>query len=347
MRTLLIAPNWIGDAVMTQPLANVLARQHPDSPIDAVAAPHIAPVMNAMPEIDTVLSMPLTRKSLQLGDRWRLAQVLRGRNYQRCYVLQNTFKSALAPWLAGIPERIGHRGEARYGLLNQIHQSGSSKEQLMVQFYGQLAWPANAPRPEKMPDPRLKIDPAVRTSVREKHLAAATAGFVVFCPGAEYGPAKRWPTRHFAMLARLIHERWPQLTMVCLGGPKDRGLGTEIKTLSALPVLNLAGETTLDEALAILSLASGVVSNDSGLMHVSAALNRPLVAVFGSSDPNHTPPLSPQASVQWLKLECAPCFARTCPLGHTSCLNDITPSMVLASLAQRIQIDAKQPPIAP
>lgn len=347
MRTLLIAPNWIGDAVMTQPLAAVVARQFPNSPIDAVAPPHIAPVMNAMPEIDTVLSMPLTRRSLQLRDRWHLSQVLRERGYERCFVLPNTLKSALAPWFAGIPQRIGHRGEARFGLLNQIHQGGDSKAQLMVNFYGQLAWAPDAPKPEKMPDPRLETNAQVQAGVRSKFLSGVTAGFIVFCPGAEYGPAKRWPTRHFAMLARHIHERWPQLAMVCLGGPKDRGLGTEIKTLSALPVHNLAGETTLDEAMAIISLASGVVSNDSGLMHVSAALNRPLVAVFGSSDPNHTPPLSALATVQWLNLDCAPCFARICPLGHTDCLNNVTPSMVLESLAQRIQIDAKQPPIAP
>lgn len=347
MRTLLIAPNWIGDAVMTQPLARAIARQRPDVPIDAVAAPHIAPVMDAMAEIDTVLSMPLTRRSLQLRERWNLGQILRERGYDTCYVLPNTLKSALAPWFAGIDKRVGHRGEARYGLLTEVHNAGKSKKQLMVQFYGQLAWKPGAPQPEKMPDPQLRTNPEIQALVRSKHLGPAQGGFVVFCPGAEYGPAKRWPTRHFATLARLIHERWPQLSIVCLGGPKDRGLGTEIKTLSALPVLNLAGETTLDEAMAIVALAGAVVCNDSGLMHVSAALNRPLVAVFGSSDPRHTPPLSPLAKVQWLNLECSPCFARTCPLGHTNCLNDIEPARVLRSLAERIQIDAKQPPIAP
>lgn len=346
MRTLLIAPNWIGDAVMTQPLAAVLRRQRPDVLIDAVAPPHIAPVMNAMPEIDTVLSMPLTRRSLQLRERWHLSRVLRDRDYDKCYVLPNTLKSALAPWFAGIPERVGHRGEARRGLLNKVHYSGSSKAQLMVHFYGQLAWEPGAARPEKMSDPVLTVEPAMQQQVRDKHLSKFSGGFVAFCPGAEYGPAKRWPARHFATLARLLHERWPQLGIVCVGGPKDRGLGTEIRALSALPVTNLAGETSLDEAMAILSLAGGVVSNDSGLMHVSAALNRPLVAVFGSSDPNHTPPLSPMAKVQWLNLDCSPCFARTCPLGHTDCLNNISPQMVLDSLSQHVQIGSKQPPIS-
>ena len=347
MRTLLIAPNWIGDAVMSQPLAAALHAQRPDSPIDAVAAPHVAAVVNAMPEIDTVLSMPLTRRSLQLRDRWRLAAILRERGYSRCYVLPNNFKSALAPWLAGIPERIGHRGEARHGLINRMHRGGKSKDQLMVQFYGQLAWEPGAPLPEKMPDPVLKTDPAIQAEVAAGLLAPVANGFVVFCPGAEYGPAKRWPTRHFAALARLIHDRWPHLGIVCLGGPGDRSLGTEIRALSALPVLNLAGETTLDQAMAILSLAGGVVSNDSGLMHVTAALRRPLVAVFGSSDPRHTPPLAPDAAVQWLHLECSPCFARTCPLGHTNCLNDIHPAMILDALASRINTDAIQPPISP
>ncbi len=343
MRLLLIAPNWIGDAVMVQPMAALLARQFPQATIDAVATPAIAPVMSAMPEITTVLTMPLVRGSLQLRERWRLAATLRRHAYDRCYVLQNSFKSALAPWLARIPVRVGHRGEARVGLLNVIHDTGSSKDHLMVEHYAQLAVRPGDPLPDDLPWPILSSNARTRQRVREVHLANLEGSFVVLCPGAEYGPAKRWPARHYAALALSIRRQWPGMGLVCLGSGKDRGLATEIRTLSGQPVLNLAGETTLEEAIAIIAQANGVVSNDSGLMHVAAALGRPLVAVFGSSDPRHTPPLSSTAQVRWRHLECSPCFARTCPLGHTNCLNGIEPSDVLAALARSIELSTDVP----
>ncbi len=337
MRVLLIAPNWIGDAVMAQPLLALLARRWPSATFDAVAAPHIAPVIQAMPEIHSVLTLPLVRGTLQLRSRWQLAATLRERRYDRCYVLPNSFKTAITPWLARIPIRIGHRGEARYGLLNRRLDAGSSKARLMVEHYAMLAQEPGQPLPNRLPDPVLRPDPAISEQVRRTHLAQVGSHYLVLCPGAEYGPAKRWPTRHFAALVRLASRHWPDTTVVCLGAGKDRGLATEIRTLSAQPVLNLAGDTQLDEAIAIIAMARGVVSNDSGLMHVAAALGRPLVAVFGSSDPRHTPPLSPNAKVQWLHLSCSPCFARTCPMGHTNCLNQIEPAHVMSALEQSMR----------
>lgn len=335
-RSLLIAPNWIGDAVMSQPLAALIRQRHPE-PLDAVAAPHIAPVMRAMPQIAEVIEMPLQRGSLQWSARLALARQLRERHYQRCYVLPNNLKSALAPWLAGIPDRIGHRGEARYGLINRMHKLGHGRNQLMVDYYAHLAVdPGSKPAP-RLGDPRLRISPAALQASREKFFPEGGEPVVVFSPGAEYGPAKRWPTRHFAALANGILARWPRARVVLLGAAKERALATEIIALAGRRLDNLCGETSLDEAMAVIALADAMVTNDSGLMHLAAALERPLVALFGSSDPRHTPPLSDQARVMWLQLSCSPCFARTCPLGHTDCLNKLTPDSALASLAQILQ----------
>ncbi|MEZ5651206.1 MAG: lipopolysaccharide heptosyltransferase II [Burkholderiaceae bacterium] len=342
MRSLLIAPNWIGDAVMAQPLTDLIRQRHGPG-LDAVAAPHVAPVLRAMTAVDEVIEMPLRRGSLQLGDRWRLALALRKRGYARCYVLPNNLKSAIAPWLAGIPDRIGHRGEARYGLINRMHKRGEARERLMVEFYAQLIAEAGEAAPVTATEPRLHVATGLLQQCREKFLPDGAEPLIAFAPGAEYGPAKRWPARHFASLAGRIHQQWPRARIMLLGAAKERDLATEIATLSGLRLLNLCGSTRLDEAMALIALADAMITNDSGLMHVAAALQRPVVALFGSSDPRHTPPLSADARVLWLQLDCSPCFARSCPLGHTDCLNRLTPAMAMQAL-QSALADSKPAP---
>ena len=344
-RTLLIAPNWIGDAVMAQPLTALLRKQMPRTPIDVVATPQVAAVLEAMPGIDDVIQMPLVRGSLQLRERWQLARQLRARAYRRCYVLPNTLKSAIAPWLARIPERIGHRGEARRPLLTCMHDAGGGKERLMVEHYGMLAFEPGAALPARLPNPVLKSDPDAEDAARRRFGLTSAAAVIVMCPGAEYGPAKRWPARHFATLGNLVERQWPEAEIVLLGSARERGLATEITALSGRRMRNLCGETSLAEAIALIALADGVVSNDSGLMHVAAALDRPLVAVFGSSDPRHTPPMSARAKVRWLHLDCSPCFARSCPLGHTDCLNRITPESVMQALALATRFEPARRPV--
>ncbi|MEZ5658799.1 MAG: lipopolysaccharide heptosyltransferase II [Burkholderiaceae bacterium] len=331
MRSPLIAPNWIGDAVMAQPLTDLI-RAHHGGGLDAVAAPHVAPVLRAMSAIDEVIELPLRRGSLQLGDRWRLARRLRSSAYARCYVLPNNLKAAIAPWLAGIPERVGHRGEARYGLINRMHKGADARDRLMVEFYAQLITVTGASLPAQIAEPRLRVAAGLLQQCREKFLPDGAEPLIAFAPGAEYGPAKRWPARHFAALAGRIQSQWPHARIVLLGAAKERDLATEITTLSGLRLLNLCGNTRLEEAMALIALSDAVVTNDSGLMHVAAALRRPVVALFGSSDPRHTPPLAADARVLWLQLDCSPCFARTCPLGHTDCLNRLTPAMAMQAL---------------
>ncbi len=338
----MIAPNWIGDAVMAQPLMALIRRQAPEGRIDVLAPPHVAPVFGAMAEVDAVIEAPNQHGKLQWRERWLLARRLRPGRYDRCYVLPNSAKSALVPFLAGIPERIGHHGEARYWLINRRLRARDTRERPMVEFYADLASPpGNGADPAA--DPILARDAQRERAARERQGLQPNEPLILLCPGAEFGPAKRWPTRHFAALASLAAIEWPEATIALIGSAKERTLATEIAALSGQDLRNLCGETPLADALALIASSQGVVSNDSGMMHVAAAYRRPLVAVFGSSDPRHTPPRSPQARIEWLHLECSPCFERTCPLGHTNCLNKLAPASVFDSLKKAMRLETERP----
>ena len=331
-RSLVIAPQWIGDAVMTEPL---LRRLHARGEVLTVGAlPWVAPVYRAMPQVAEVIEFPFAHGGLQWQARRSLARTLRGR-FDVAYVCPNSLKSALLPWWAGIAKRVGYRGEARLGLLtHRLPNPPKGERPPMVAFYSALSGEAGVAGDR----PVLQLDaPAVDAALRALHLQRH--GYYVFAPGAEYGPAKRWPAQHFAALAQQL-----PLPVVLLGSGKEAALCAEIAQTvhAARPghCLDWAGRTSLDQALAAIAGAQAMVSNDSGLMHVAAAFGVPQVALFGSSSPLHTPPLSPKAQVIWLKddaayqppLDCAPCFARECPLGHTRCLVDIQPERVLRYL---------------
>jgi len=331
MRTLIVAPNWIGDAVMAQPLLALLKAYEPKRPLDWLAAPHILPVGAAMTEIDRLIEAPQRHGQLQLRARWTLARKLGHAGYDRAYILPNSAKSALIPWFAGIRKRIGYRGESRSALLTHSPDSVARRAP-MVEHYARLANIGGAAAPASIPQPVLHADPARAAAVRAQ-LQIPPGPIVILAPGAEFGPAKRWPARHFAALADRLTESWPQVQVVLVGSMNERPIATEITTMSAGPVRNLCGETALGDAFALLADADGVVSNDSGLMHVAAAFGRPQAAVFGSSDPRHTPPGSARAQVLWLQLDCSPCFARECPLGHTACLTQIAPETVFEALS--------------
>lgn len=302
--------------LMAQPLLARLHAKHPGSRIDVVAPPWVAPVARRMPEVAEVVEADMRHGELQLGDRWRLGRQLKARGYGEAYVLPNTMKSALAPSFAGIPLRAGYLGESRVGLLNRIHKPKREREPMTL-HYARLA-----EEPGTEPDLPL-LSPSLYFSKEKAGETAARFGvqgsYIALCPGAEYGPAKRWP--HFRELAGRL-----PAPAVLLGAASDE------KDAAAIPGRNLVGRTTLDEAIDLIAGAAAVVSNDSGLMHVAAALGRPLVALFGSSSPEHTPPLSAAARVLWLKPECSPCFERVCPLGHFKCMNELGVERVLAEL---------------
>ena len=335
-RSLVIAPQWIGDAVMTEPL---LRRLHARGERLTVGAlPWVAPVYRAMPQVEEVIEFPFAHGGLQLRERLRLARRINGQ-FEVAYICPNSLKSALLPLLAGIPKRVGYLGEARVGLLtHRLKNPLKGQRPPMVAFYSALSGDTDIAHDR----PQLVLNDA-DTDAALRALGLVPKGYHVFAPGAEFGDAKRWPASHFAELATQL-----DLPVVLLGSSKEAKLCASI----ADPVnakrpgrcINLAGKTSLAQALSVISATKSIVSNDSGLMHVAAGFGVRQVAIFGSSSPLHTPPLNDQATVIWLKndaayqppLDCAPCFARECPLavdkGHMRCLNDITAQRVRAVL---------------
>lgn len=331
MRFLIVTPSWIGDTVAAQPLFTRLREYHPDARIDALAPPWVAAVLQAMPEIDgEVIENPFAHGELRLRERWRLARSLHARAYDAAWVLPNSLKSALIPFLAGIPRRIGFVGESRYGLINERHRLDTTATPLQVERYAILAEAPGEPLPRPYPLPALRSKAGASATLARLGLSAEPAP-VIFCPGAEFGPAKRWPEAHYAHLASLLGTRG--IPVWLLGSKKDAAVGEEIARQSGGAARNLCGSTGLAEAIELIALARHVVTNDSGLMHVAAALGRPLTALFGSSSPGYTPPLSGHARVISLGLDCSPCFKRECPLGHLDCLRRIAPEQVLATLS--------------
>ena len=333
-RSLVIAPQWIGDAVMTEPLMRRL--QARGERLTVGALPWVAPVYRAMPQVAQVIEFPFAHGGLQFRARRTLAQALDGQ-FDVAYVLPNSLKSALLPLLAGIPKRIGYLGETRVGLLtHRLKNPPKHQRPPMVAFYSRLSGAAEDDLALDRPHLQLKAEAVQATLAR---FGLQQGGYTVCAPGAEYGPAKRWPGRHVATLAVGLEG-----LVLLLGSAKEaaecEAIAAPVNALHPDKCLNLAGKTTLIEAFALISASRHVVSNDSGLMHVAAAFEVPQVAIFGSSSPIHTPPLSPKAHVVWLKndtsyqppLDCAPCFERECPLppgpSHLRCLEDVSPKNV-------------------
>jgi len=336
-KILVVGPSWVGDMVMAQSLFIALKAGDPACQIDVLAPAWTFPLLDRMPEVTRSITMPLTHGQFGLTDRIRLGRQLRSEAYTRAIVLPNSWKSALVPFFANIPVRTGYIGECRWGLLNDARRLDKQKLTMTVQRFVALALPKNAAQPPAYPIPSIPIDPERQAAVSEAFQIQTGGNILALCPGAEYGPAKRWPTEHFAELARKkIAEGWQ---VWLFGSEKDRAVTGEINQKTGGLCVDFAGRTQLDQALDLLSLATAVVSNDSGLMHLAAALDKPLIAVYGSSDPGFTPPLHTKAQVVSLHLDCAPCFKRTCPLypeghpEHARCLSGIGPERILALLA--------------
>lgn len=331
MKILVVGPAWVGDMVMAQALFRHLAARHPGAAIDVLAPAWTFPLLARMPEVRRPIEMPLGHGQLGLGVRRRLGRSLRGEGYDWAICLPLTWKSALVPFHARIPRRTGYWGELRLGLLNDLRRLGAAPA-TMVGRYLALGQEAGEALPEPMPRPRLAVDPQDQErALARLGLGRAGGPLLALCPGAEYGPAKRWPTAHFATVARHWLAQGGRVWV--FGGAKDAPLGEAIAQ-AAPGVVNLAGHTRLPEAIDLLALSDAVVSNDSGLMHVAAALERPLVAVYGSSTPDYTPPLSDRARILSLHLACSPCFRRECPQGHSRCLTDLAPERVIAALGE-------------
>ncbi|MCF8149862.1 MAG: lipopolysaccharide heptosyltransferase II [Burkholderiaceae bacterium] len=333
MKILVVAPSWIGDTILAQPLLALLKLNNPGVRIEVLAPDWSAPLLGRMAEVDAVISNPFPHGEFNFTARRALGRRLRAdaasAGFAAAYVLPNSWKSALVPFFADIPNRIGYQGESRFLLLNRRHRLDESKHPQLVQRYAALA----GPLPTTLPQPHLGSTIEQQQAARRALGLDQNTAPVIFCPGAEYGPAKRWPARHFAELACLIAT--PQNPVWLIGSAKDVAVGEEIAAAAKGAALNLCGRSTLEQAIDLIAAARCVVSNDSGLMHVAAALDKPLAALYGSSSPTYTPPLSPRASIISRKLPCSPCFKRECPLGHFNCMNGITPQQVASIVAEQ------------
>jgi len=331
-RCLVVGPSWVGDMLMAQSLFKALAARHPGLALDVLAPAWSHGILARMPEVRSALVAPFAHGRFGLGERWRLGRELAREGYDQAIVLPNSWKSALVPFFAGIPLRTGYVGEFRHGLLNDKRQLDPRAMPRLVERYSALAAPAAGASSRVLTalQPLLAVHPDVQEATLARLGLKRDRRILALCPGAEFGPAKRWPEAHYAAVARAKLEQGWQVWL--FGSAKDRAVTEAIDQLSGGACTNLAGRTTLEETVDLLACAAAVVSNDSGLMHIAAAVNVPLIAVYGSTDPGYTPPYSDQARVVRLGLECSPCFKRECPLGHLDCLMKLAPERVLAVL---------------
>ena len=329
---LIIGPSWVGDMVMAQSLFITLKKLYPDCEIDVVSPEWSLPVLERMPQVRQGIALPVAHGEFSLAQRYKLGRSLRSRNYTHAVVLPRSWKSALVPFFAGVPQRTGYRGEMRYGLLNDIRGLDTTVLSQTVQRYVAHAYNESgySVSPPEVPYPELRPDRRNAESLLVKFGLNLEKPVVGFMPGAEYGPAKQWPTEYFAQLADLLIKNGYSVWV--FGSEKERNLGEEIVKGTPADAYNLCGKTELVDVIDLITCAEQVVTNDSGLMHVAAALDVKVNVIYGSSTPDYTPPLSDSAEILYQRLSCSPCFKRVCPLGHTDCLSQIEPCDVYSKI---------------
>lgn len=339
-KILIIGPSWVGDMVMSQSLYIVLKQLHPESQIDVIAPGWCKPILERMPEIHQAIEMPIGHGEFNLLGRREIGKSLREKQYDHAYILPKSAKSALIPWFANIPLRTGWKGEMRYGLLNDLRPNMKSF-QFMVERYVALAYPqeemidsSSLGGLETLPRPSLFIDKKEQAEAIAKFNLNQEAPVIGLCPGAEFGPAKKWPETHYAEVASAMANAGKQVWL--FGSQKDLETCNNIKQLVPQEhqhqIHVLAGQTSLIEAVDLLAACQTVVANDSGLMHVAAAVGCNVVAVYGSTSPKYTPPLAEKVEIVHTDIDCRPCFKRECPLGHLNCLNQLSPQKVISKI---------------
>jgi heptosyltransferase-2 len=292
-----------------------------------------------MPGVTKMHPIRVQHGRFDLLERIRLGRRLRDEKYDLAIVLPGSLKSAISPFAARVPVRRGYVGEWRYGLLNDARKLDKARLKRTIDRFVALA-AGRGEQPPEAPRPVLSHDPDNGRAVAGRLGLSLSAKAVALCPGAEYGPAKQWPAAHFAALADILARQGYQTWI--FGSSKDAEIGATIVRLAtarnrnAVPV-NLAGRTDLIEAIDLLALTAGVATNDSGLMHIAAAVGRPLVAMYGSTTPEMTPPLGLNVRIVERTLPCRPCFQRVCPLGHLDCLNLIAANDVAALVIGQVE----------
>lgn len=334
-KVLIISPNWVGDLIMSQVLFKHLKQNDPAVTIDVLAPAWAVSLLDRMPEVNKVHQNPFSAGKIQLKKRWQIGKELRAENYQQAIVLPNSWKSAVIPFAAKIKKRTGWCGEWRYGILNDLRMLDKDRYSLMTQQFLGLGLTKNSVLPQQLLFPTLEVNVQKASRTLAKLQLSHEKPILAICPGAEYGSAKRWPAIYYAQIAReKIAQNWQ---VWIFGSQKDAKVAKEIQDATDNQCADLTGKTSLGEAVDLLSFSSAVITNDSGLMHVAAALQKPIVAIYGSSSPKFTPPLSERVKILSLNLSCSPCFKRECPLQHLNCLNDLKPELVLKELDELLK----------
>lgn len=322
--TLVVGPSWVGDMVMAQALFKSLKAENPDKPVDVLAPAWSLPVVNRMPEIRAGIASETGHGEVGIGKRRRIGRGLRNQ-YDHAIVLPRSLKSALIPWFAKVPVRTGYKGESRYLLINDMRPFDKSVLDQTVKRYVALA--SDLPLPVDR-YPALRVDAGNQQRLIKELGLDTDKAVIGLMPGAEYGPAKCWPLESFSSLASAL--KGAGFAVWIMGSEKDRPAGDAITADS--DALNLCGRTSLADVIDVLALCQQVVSNDSGLMHVAAAVGCHVHGIYGSSSPDFTPPLTESRTIHHLDLDCSPCFKRECPLQHLNCLKQIEPESVLAAV---------------
>jgi heptosyltransferase-2 len=331
-KILVLGPAWVGDMVLAQSLFKTLKINNPNCVIDVVAPPWTLPLLARMTEVNEAIALPFKHGELAFFERIQFGKNLKNKNYSQAIVLTNSFKSALLPWAASIPRRTGYLGEVRYGLINDIRPLDKSKLRKTVERFVYLGLEKGQQLPENLPNPQLSSAPKAALDILSRLGIKLTQNKILgLCPGAEYGEAKRWPAEYYAEVANHAMNQGWQVWL--FGSDKDVAVTSQINQLTQNNCLDFGGKTSLSEAIDVMSLCDTFISNDSGLMHIAAALNKKLIAIYGSSDPQHTPPMSAKAVIEYLGLKCSPCFKRECPLVHLNCLRNIKPTQVILHLS--------------
>lgn len=341
-RYLIVGPSWVGDMIMSQTLYKLLRGRNPECSIDVLAPRASLPLVSRMAEIDRGIVMKTSHGELGLGYRRQLGEQLSKNRYNHAIVLPNSLKSALVPFFADIPVRTGFRGEYRYVLINDMRMLLRDKMPRMIDRFDALGLRNGAALPADDPAamPELMIDRENLATFLERFDIDKERPTLGLCPGAEYGDAKRWPASHFATLAANAIDQ--DMQVIIFGGPNDAGIAGEIaSSIESDRCFNLAGETSLLDAIDLLSHCRQVVTNDSGLMHAAAAVGVPVAVLYGSTSPAFTPPLSDKAEIFSKNLECSPCFKRDCPLGHKNCLEQLAPAELDGVIARASGVGAE------
>ena len=340
-KILVLGPAWVGDMVLAQSLFKTLKANQPDCVIDVAAPAWTLPLLERMPEVSNKIALPFKHGELAFWQRIQFGKSLKNAGYSQAIILTNSFKSALLPWAAGIPKRTSFLGEMRYGLINDIRPLDKTKLKKTVERFVTLGLDKDASLPKTIPHPQLDSVPEAALDVLSGlSIILSKSKVLGLCPGAEYGEAKRWPAEYYAEVANHALKNGWQVWL--FGSDKDVAVTASINQLTQNKCVDLGGKTNLGEAIDLMALCDTIVSNDSGLMHVAAALSneieaKKLIAIFGSSDPYHTPPMHAQAVIEYLGLGCSPCFKRECPLqdanAHLKCLKAISAATVIKNIS--------------